>query len=268
MGLLDGWRLCPRCGHELEPREHGHLGCPSCGSEYYANSAPAVQGVLERDGRVLLAKRAIEPRLGYWDLPGGFLEEGEEPLDGLRREFREETGLEVEPVEWLGAFLDPYNRYFVLGLTWVVHAEGEPRAADDVAELRWFAPGRAAGRDGVREPGARARAWADARRRGTATRVTRLLRSSEIRATRRGERMDERGTFHVIEDDLAEGWVDEWWRAGWRRSRSTSPSTSRSSPTSKTPPRSVRAPRRSKGRPCLPLHARAALSGSRATRLR
>ena len=82
--------------------------------------------MLERDGRVLLAKRAIEPRLGYWDLPGGFLEEGEEPLDGLRREFREETGLEVEPVEWLGAFLDPYNRYFVLGLTWVVRAEGEP----------------------------------------------------------------------------------------------------------------------------------------------
>ena len=79
MGLLDGWRLCPRCGHELEGREHGHLGCPACGSEYYANSAPAVQGVLERDGRVLLAKRALEPRRGHWDLPGGFLEEGEQP---------------------------------------------------------------------------------------------------------------------------------------------------------------------------------------------
>jgi ADP-ribose pyrophosphatase YjhB (NUDIX family) len=141
MGLLDGWRLCPRCGHELAPREHGHLGCPGCGSEYYANSAPAVQGVLERDGHVLLAKRAIEPRLGYWDLPGGFLEEGEDALDGLRREFLEETGLEVEPVEWIGAVLDPYNQYFVLGLTWIVRAEGDPRPADDVAELRWFAPG-------------------------------------------------------------------------------------------------------------------------------
>ena len=70
--------------------------------------------------------RRIEPRQGHWDLPGGFLEEGEEPLEGLRREFREETGLEVEPVEWLGAFLDPYNAYLVLGLTWVVRAEGEP----------------------------------------------------------------------------------------------------------------------------------------------
>jgi ADP-ribose pyrophosphatase YjhB (NUDIX family) len=140
MGLLDGWRVCPRCGHELERHEGDHLACPACGSAYYANSAPAVQGVLERDGRVLLAKRAIEPRLGHWDIPGGFLEEGEEPLEGLRREFKEETGLDVEPAEWLGAFLDPYNAYFVLGLTWVVHADGEPRAADDVAELHWFAP--------------------------------------------------------------------------------------------------------------------------------
>ena len=138
MSIFDGWRVCPRCGHELERREHRHLACPACGSEYWANSAPAVQGVLERDGRVLLAKRAIEPRLGHWDLPGGFLEEGEEALDGLRREFAEETGLAVEPVDWLGAFLDPYNNYSVLGLTWVVQADGEPHAADDVAELRWF----------------------------------------------------------------------------------------------------------------------------------
>ena len=139
MGVLDGWRVCPRCAAELERHEGRHLACPSCGSQYWANSAPAVQGVLERDGHVLLGRRAIEPSLGRWDLPGGFLEEGEEPLDGLRREFLEETGLEVEPVDWLGAFLDAYNAYFVLGLTWVVHGDGDPRPADDIAELRWFA---------------------------------------------------------------------------------------------------------------------------------
>ncbi len=140
MGVLDGWRLCPRCGHELETVERGHRTCPGCGSSYWANSAPAVQGLLERDGRVLLARRGIEPRLGYWDIPGGFLEEGEEALDGLRRELREETGLEVEPVEWLGAYVDPYDDHFVLGLSWLVRGEGEPRADDDVAELAWFGP--------------------------------------------------------------------------------------------------------------------------------
>jgi ADP-ribose pyrophosphatase YjhB (NUDIX family) len=160
MALLDGWRLCPRCGHELEPREHAHLGCPACGSDYYANSAPAVQGVLEREGKVLLARRAIEPRLGHWDLPGGFLEEGEEALDGLRREFEEETGLAVEPVDWLGACLDPYAGYWVLGLTWLVRADGEPRAADDVSELRWFGPDELPGEMAFPSQERVLRAWA------------------------------------------------------------------------------------------------------------
>jgi ADP-ribose pyrophosphatase YjhB (NUDIX family) len=140
MSVLDGWRLCPRCGTELEGRDRGHLACPACGSQYWANSSPAVEGLLERGGRVLLGRRAIEPRLGYWDLPGGFLEEGEEPLDGLRRELREETGLDVEPVAFLGTHLEPYDNYYVLGLTWLVTGDGEPSAADDVAELRWFGP--------------------------------------------------------------------------------------------------------------------------------
>jgi len=140
VGVLDGWKLCPRCGHELEPRHGLHLGCPACGSSYWANSAPAVQGLLVRDGKVLIGRRKIEPRKGYWDLPGGFLEEGEAPLDGLRREFREETGLEVEPLAWVGAFVDPYDGNYVLGLTWIVEAEGEPSAADDVEELAWFRP--------------------------------------------------------------------------------------------------------------------------------
>lgn len=139
MGVLDGWRLCPRCGAELD-LERGRAGCPACGSSYYANSAPAVEGLLERDGKVLLARRAIEPRRGYWDLPGGFLEEAEEPLAGLAREFREETGLDVTPAGWLGTHVEPYGGAFVLGLTWLVRAEGEPRPADDVEELRFFGP--------------------------------------------------------------------------------------------------------------------------------
>ena len=139
MGVLDGWKVCPRCGASLE-LDAGKASCPTCGSVYYANSAPAVEGVLERDGEVLLTKRGIEPRRGYWDLPGGFLEEGEEPLEGLAREFREETGLAVRPLEWLGTHLEPYDHYFVLGLTWLVEGDGEPRPADDVDELAWFGP--------------------------------------------------------------------------------------------------------------------------------
>lgn len=139
MSIHDGWRFCPRCATELEPRPD-RLHCPGCGSDYWANSMPATQGLLERDGRVLLGRRKHDPRAGHWDIPGGFLNEGEEPFDGLRREFLEETGIHVEPVEWLGAFIDPYGDRFVLGLGWVVAGEGEPVAADDIEELTWFAP--------------------------------------------------------------------------------------------------------------------------------
>ena len=68
---------------------------------------PAAAVILLRRGpkhrehglEVLLGRRKHEPRQGYWDLPGGFLEEGEEPLEGLRRELREglfgATGIEA-----------------------------------------------------------------------------------------------------------------------------------------------------------------------------
>jgi ADP-ribose pyrophosphatase YjhB (NUDIX family) len=140
VGILDGWRLCPRCGHQLEPTHGPHLGCPACGSSYWANSAPAVQGLLVRDATVLIGRRKIEPRKGHWDLPGGFLEEGEPALDGLKREFLEETGIEIEPLEWLGTFVDPYDAAYVLSLSWLVGGAGEPVADDDVQELAWFGP--------------------------------------------------------------------------------------------------------------------------------
>jgi 8-oxo-dGTP diphosphatase len=122
------------------------MRCPVCGSAYYAQSAPAVSAIAVDDrGRVLLARRAFEPDAGLWDTPGGFLEEGEEPREGLRRELREEAGLEVEPGSFLGAYVDTYGQgptvASVLNLVYETRvSDGEVRAADDVSELRWFAP--------------------------------------------------------------------------------------------------------------------------------
>jgi ADP-ribose pyrophosphatase YjhB (NUDIX family) len=140
VGALDGWRFCPRCGGALEP-EDDHLRCPVCGERYWANALPAVQMLLERDGRVLLARRGIEPRLGHWDLPGGFVEESERPAAAVGRELREETGLELEGAELMRIDIEPYGDRFVFSVTYRVTASGDPVAADDVAELRWFAPG-------------------------------------------------------------------------------------------------------------------------------
>jgi len=143
MAELHGWRLCPRCGAELlvEPTR---AACPGCDSIYYAHSAPTVGALCEDElGRLMLVRRAIEPRKGKWDTPGGFLEEGESPLDGLRRELREETGLEIEPGDFFGTVIDLYgdgpDAQFVLSLNWTARIlSGTPAAADDISEIRWF----------------------------------------------------------------------------------------------------------------------------------
>jgi 8-oxo-dGTP diphosphatase len=106
---------------------------------------------VDAEGRVLLVRRAGDPFRGYWDLPGGFLEEGEHPLEALRRELVEETGLAVEPDHFLGVWMDRYgdeaDADATLNLYWTARVlGGEERAADDVSELCWF------DRDGLPPP--------------------------------------------------------------------------------------------------------------------
>jgi ADP-ribose pyrophosphatase YjhB (NUDIX family) len=144
MGELADWKYCPRCRSGLEGDEH-RRSCPECGFVAYASSKPTAGALCEDgEGRVLLARRAHEPFLGRWDIPGGFLEEGEDPLDGMRRELREETGLEVEPLDYLGAWMDRYGGdstgEATLNMYWTARVlGGEAQAADDVSELAWFA---------------------------------------------------------------------------------------------------------------------------------
>jgi 8-oxo-dGTP pyrophosphatase MutT (NUDIX family) len=93
-------------------------------------------------GAVLLVKHR---RLGSWLPVGGEIEPGETPLEAARRELREETGLEVEPLEFLGAWMDRYGgdstAEATLNLYWTARVvAGELQAADDVSELHWFRP--------------------------------------------------------------------------------------------------------------------------------
>jgi NAD+ diphosphatase len=143
MGILQGWRHCPRCGADLSGDDR-RVECARCGFVAYANPVPTATAVcVDEQGRVLLGRRALEPDKGLWDLPGGFVDEDEHPLDALRRELREETGLEIEPQAFLGVWMDRYgydsSATSTLNLYWTARVlSGDEAAADDVAELRWF----------------------------------------------------------------------------------------------------------------------------------
>src|SRR6476469_4953611 len=140
MGALDAWKFCPICGEAIRKVED-RVECAACASVAKGTAWRGARRFSSDDeGRVLLGRRAFDPGKGLWDLPGGFLHEDEHPLDGLRREVREETALEIEPGELLGFWLEPYDGRVVLGLAWTAQARGDARAGDDLVELRGFEP--------------------------------------------------------------------------------------------------------------------------------
>ncbi len=72
------------------------LTCLDCGHIFYENPKIVVSSVVEHDGRVLLCRRAIQPRLGFWTLPAGYLEMGETLAEGAAREADEEACAHIE----------------------------------------------------------------------------------------------------------------------------------------------------------------------------
>ena len=143
VAILAGWQFCPRCQADLT-RLDGRVECASCGFVRYANPVPAVAAlVVDADRRLLLGRRAFEPDAGMWDTIGGFVDEEEDVHDALQREVLEETGLEVEVGDFVGAFSDRYGSAddAPTALNLVFEARvlgGEPQPADDVSELAWF----------------------------------------------------------------------------------------------------------------------------------
>jgi ADP-ribose pyrophosphatase YjhB (NUDIX family) len=116
--------------------------------EYPAHPVAGVGAVIVRDGRALIVRRAHEPRKGEWSLPGGLLHLGESLADAVRREVREETGLDVE----LGPIIETFDRihrdaagriryHFVIVDFVCWSARGEPVAGSDAEAVAWVAPG-------------------------------------------------------------------------------------------------------------------------------
>ena len=94
-------KYCSSCGAKVSRKipdgdDHERWVCDDCDTVHYQNPLAVVGCVVESDGKMLLCKRAIEPRYGYWTVPAGFMELGETLAQGAARETLEEACAEVE----------------------------------------------------------------------------------------------------------------------------------------------------------------------------
>lgn len=137
------YHYCPRCGAPLvvrliETEDRPRLVCDR-GHILYVNPKLVVGVIPVRRGRVLLLRRAIEPRYGTWTFPGGFMEIDESAEDAAAREAFEETGIRVRLLELVGVYSRPG-----VGIVSIVFrgtvAAGRVNPGREALEARWFRP--------------------------------------------------------------------------------------------------------------------------------
>ncbi len=105
--------FCSQCGEPVARKvpqgdNRERFVCDACDTVHYQNPRIVTGCLATWEDRVLLARRAIEPRAGYWTLPAGFLENGETPAAGAARETLEEAVAEVEIIDLYTMFSLPH----------------------------------------------------------------------------------------------------------------------------------------------------------------
>ncbi len=144
--VYEYYRFCPRCGSALRvEKEHGKqlLVCEKNDFTFYQNPHSATAAIVRNnEGKIMLVKRAFDPAKGMWDVPGGFMDWGEEAEQSIVREMKEELDVKFTPSKLLFAITDWYpfrglnisvvNLYFAGTMT------ETPKQDDDVAGIGWF----------------------------------------------------------------------------------------------------------------------------------
>src|SRR6478736_550865 len=143
--IASSLNFCSRCGASLrfgaiDGEDRDRLSCPACGHIAYVNPRLVVTVFpITDEGKIVLLRRGIEPGLGAWAQPGGFLEADETVIAGAIRETREETGLIVEPVSIVGLYSKPQAAIVVVAFESRITG-GTPTITPEALEVRPFAP--------------------------------------------------------------------------------------------------------------------------------
>jgi ADP-ribose pyrophosphatase YjhB (NUDIX family) len=113
-------------------------------AEYVPSPTPTCCACIVHQGRILLIQRAQEPNKGFWSFPGGHIELGETVLEAAHREVREETGVEIEPLEVFQVYdwivrddAGNVRFHYLVNYVRARYLSGDPRAGDDAAQVRW-----------------------------------------------------------------------------------------------------------------------------------
>jgi ADP-ribose pyrophosphatase YjhB (NUDIX family) len=135
---------CSNCGSDKiiskipEGDHFPRMTCESCDSIFYSNPKIVVGCIPVFEGKILLAKRGINPQKGKWNLPAGFLELNENLEDGARRECIEETDAKIKSMEISCIFHSPSNHLYIFYLTEL--SSSYFKINDESPEIAFFSP--------------------------------------------------------------------------------------------------------------------------------
>lgn len=121
MSALNPFKYCPQCkSTQIIFENNKRLFCNLCGYEYYHNTAAAVAGFLEYEGKILVVERNRDPGAGMLDLPGGFVDTKESGEEALIREVKEELAVQLDNLKLLFTIPNEYHYkgidYFTLDI--------------------------------------------------------------------------------------------------------------------------------------------------------
>lgn len=135
---LEANRFCPHCGQRLHLHASEHaLECPACGRLLYPRIEPCIITLISRGEEILLL-RNIRDTQGIYACLAGFVETGETLEQALRREVREETGLEVDNIRYVGSQAWPFPDQLMAAF-YADYKSGEIRIQEsEIADARWF----------------------------------------------------------------------------------------------------------------------------------